>query len=116
MSSDTKKVKYEDIPEPDRQWLNNEVKALSKLVDTTRANHLEIGKRLKGIQDRLANYSGGTFVRWIEDQCIWGKSTVYRHIAIYERFGENSSFPTVGNLSIDVKALSLLSSTSISPE
>jgi len=48
---------------------------------------LKAGEHLAQARDLLADHSGGTFGRWVKDECGLAKSTSYRMIAVYEAFG-----------------------------
>jgi len=51
---------------------------------------LKAGEHLAQARDLLADHSGGTFGRWVKDECGLAKSTAYRMISVYEAFGQLS--------------------------
>ncbi len=48
---------------------------------------LEIGVDLMGAQAVMANHSNGLFVRWLESECDYSKSTAYNFISAAKVFG-----------------------------
>lgn len=69
--------------------------SIHRHISAVRGSMLAIGEDLAAAQEVLADYSGGTFVRWVETNFPLSKSTAYNMIAAYRVFG---SFPTVGKL------------------
>jgi len=66
---------------------------------------LKCGQALAEAQSLLANHKGGTFSKWLKDKCDMGRTTAYRIIGIYEKFG---GCPNAGRLA-DTDALRRLS-------
>lgn len=50
--------------------------------------YLDEAKDLAEIQERLAKYDGGTFVKWIEMETEYSKSAVYQLIDIHNQFSK----------------------------
>lgn len=59
------------------------------------ASMMTIGDMLCIAHEQLANYRSGTFLKWVETECGFSKSTAYNYMAAFRVFG---SIPTVGNL------------------
>ena len=68
---------------------------IQKLKATAATSLMTIGEMLIIAHEQLANYRGGTFLKWVESECGFSKSTAYNYMAAFRVFG---SIPTVGNL------------------
>jgi predicted Zn-dependent protease len=57
---------------------------------------VDIGRELATAQAVLSNHHDGVFVKWVEGACGLSRTTAYRYLNVFTRFGD--SFPTVGKL------------------
>lgn len=60
---------------------------IQKLKVTVATSIMEIGKMLTVAQEELANYHKGLFVKWIESECGFSKSSAYNYMAAFHVFG-----------------------------
>jgi len=67
--------------------LKQHARAIRAASRTAVASLLKAGEHLAQARDLLADHDGGTFARWVKDDCGLGKSTAYRMIAVWEAFG-----------------------------
>jgi len=67
--------------------LKQHAKAIRAASRTAVASLLKAGEHLAQARRLLADHAGGTFARWVKDDCGLGKSTAYRMIAVWEAFG-----------------------------
>lgn len=70
--------------------LKQHARAIRAASRTAVSSLLKAGEHLAQARDLLADHSGGTFGRWVKDECGLAKSTSYRMIAVWEAFGQLS--------------------------
>lgn len=85
-------------------------KEIKRDMESVATAIVRIGENLADVQQRLANYQGGSFVRWIKSSFQMSKTTAYRYIGVYNTFGNK---PPMDTLDFTAKALYMLSDDAV---
>ena len=100
---------YDRIEDKEQSEIMAKTEQIKVLVGDMRNNTIEIGKQLSEVQEILAKKGSGTFLSWLSEEFGWAKSTAYRFMDVYKRFGV---LPNLGRMKIDQSALYKLAAES----
>lgn len=95
---------YDSLSIEKKEFVKTKTAEIKILIKQTAQGIIEIGQRLIEVKDELPH---GDFLKWLESEFEWSKSTAYNFINVAEKF------PTVGSLiNFYPRALYLLSAPS----
>jgi len=96
---------YDTFDQETRRRLRERAEQIRGLARMTASGIVEIGQVLAEVKEQLPH---GRFLRWIEAEFGWKKSTAENYMLVYR----NIKLPNVGNLNVDVSALYLIAAPS----